>query len=64
MSVPLHWTDENLPCGVQFIAPFGNEASLLRLAAQLEQARPWFDRRPPLVNAVHSARETGRQTNS
>ncbi len=62
MSVPLYWTDENLPCGVQFIAPFGHEASLLRLAAQLEQARPWFDRRPPLVNAVHSACESGRQT--
>jgi len=47
MSVPLYWTPDNLPCGVQFIAPFGDEATLLRLAAQLEQAQPWFDKRPP-----------------
>jgi amidase len=48
MSVPLHWSAGELPLGSHFIAPFGEEARLLRLAAQLEQARPWSGRRPPL----------------
>jgi amidase len=47
-SIPLFWNDEGLPIGTQFTGRFGDEATLFRLAAQLEQARPWTDRRPPV----------------
>jgi len=48
LSVPLHWTPDGLPVGVHFMAAFGEEAVLFRLAAQLERARPWFDKHPPV----------------
>jgi Asp-tRNA(Asn)/Glu-tRNA(Gln) amidotransferase A subunit family amidase len=48
MTVPLHWSADNLPVGVHFGAPFGDEATLFRLAAQLEEAKPWFDRVPEI----------------
>ena len=49
MSVPLVWNAAGLPIGLQFAGRFGDEVTLLRLATQLENARPWFDKVPPLV---------------
>ena len=46
MSVPLEWTGDGLPIGMHFVGRFGAEEMLYALAAQLEQARPWRDRRP------------------
>jgi len=49
MSVPLFWNATGLPIGAHFIGRFGDEATLFRLAAQLETARPWADRLPPVA---------------
>ncbi len=48
VSVPLHWTPDGLPVGVMFAARFGDEATLFRLSAQLEKARPWEKKQPPM----------------
>jgi amidase len=48
ISVPLFWNDDGLPIGMQFMARYGDEATLFRLAGQLERAQPWFDRRPAI----------------
>lgn len=47
MSIPIQWSSEGQPIGVQFAAPFGDEVTLYSLAGQLEQARPWIGRVPP-----------------
>jgi amidase/6-aminohexanoate-cyclic-dimer hydrolase len=52
ISVPLAWSQAGLPLGVQFVAPFGDEATLFRLAAQLEAAQPWAERRPALARVT------------
>jgi amidase len=46
VSLPLHWTPDDLPVGVQLVAAYGREDVLVRVASQLEQAAPWADRRP------------------
>ncbi len=48
ISLPLHWSREGLPIGIQLVAPFGREDLLIRVASQLEEAQPWLDRRPPI----------------
>lgn len=46
MSVPLHWNEAGLPIGMHFVGRWGDEATLFRLAGQLEQAKPWFEKAP------------------
>ena len=61
MSVPLHWTADGLPVGVHFAGRYGQEATLLRLAAELKTAQPWFERIPPLsLRAVQPDRWGGQ----
>jgi amidase len=48
MSVPLYWNDAGLPIGMQFVGRYGDEATLFRLASQLEKVRPWSERIPPI----------------
>ena len=48
ISLPLHWSTDGLPIGVQFVARSGDEAVLLSLGSVLEQEMPWRDRLPPV----------------
>ena len=48
VSLPLHWSADGLPIGVQLVAAYGREDVLLAVAAQLESAQPWSGRRPPV----------------
>ncbi|WP_234820119.1 MULTISPECIES: amidase [Sinorhizobium] len=52
MSVPLCWSDHDLPIGMHFVGRFADEETLFRLAGQLERARPWAHRKPPLRKPV------------
>lgn len=52
MSVPLCWSDNDLPIGMHFVGRFADEETLFRLAGQLERARPWAHRKPPLRKPV------------
>ncbi|MEM6996986.1 MAG: amidase [Myxococcota bacterium] len=51
ISLPLHQTEGELPVGVQFVAPYGREDRLIRLASQLSEAAPWDERMPPLLRS-------------
>ena len=53
MSVPLHRSEDRLPIGMQFAGKVGDDARLMRLARQLEEATPWFRRRPPHLRGQH-----------
>jgi amidase len=54
MSLPLYWNGDGLPIGVHVLGRFGDEATLFRLAGQLEQTRPWSDRRPAVHASAHA----------
>jgi amidase len=58
ISLPLHWTADGLPVGVQLVAPYGREDLLIRTAAQLERARPWAERMPSLFASPVASRDT------
>lgn len=55
ISVPATWTQDDVPIGVQLVGRFGDEATILRLAAQLEEARPWIARRPAICAGAPAA---------
>ena len=56
ISLPLFWTEDNLPIGIHFTARYGDEATLIQLASQLEEAIPWANRRPQ-IHAMHSIKD-------
>ena len=51
ISLPLHWNDDGLPIGIHLVARLGREDLLIRVAAQLEEARPWAERMPAVAAA-------------
>jgi amidase len=62
MSVPMTWTADGLPMGIHVLGRFGCEAVLIRLASQIEDARPWADRIPPVhASTLATASPTERR---
>lgn len=53
-SVPFHWTDDGLPVGIHLVCAFGEDERLIGLCAAIEEARPWFGRRPPSLSRTPS----------
>ena len=53
--LPLEQSSAGLPLAVQLVGRFGDEATLIRLGAQIEAARPWFGRKPALVTAGYAS---------
>jgi amidase len=53
-SLPLHWSADGLPVGIHLAAGFGRDELLMGLCARIEEARPWFDRRPPIVQSTRA----------
>ena len=51
LSLPAAWTSADVPIGVQFVGSYGDEATILQAAAQVEAARPWIQRRPAVCAA-------------
>lgn len=48
ISLPLHWSSDQLPVGMMFTGRFGDDETVFKLAGQLEKAQPWFKQRPPI----------------
>jgi amidase/6-aminohexanoate-cyclic-dimer hydrolase len=57
-SLPFHWTPDGLPIGIHLAAAFGKDELLMALCARIEEAAPWFGRRPPL--RYEALRQAGR----
>ena len=53
VSLPLHWSADDLPIGVHFAMPFGEDERLMSLSAQIEQAAPWFDKQQEIINRIN-----------
>jgi len=48
ITIPIYWNESGVPIGIQFMGQIGDEATLIRLSAQIERQQPWIDRKPPI----------------